>query len=95
MLMKLSPFQIFNQYSFFVLVALVTILGSTFLWWRKAGPLWWVGLIVALVALAGYALTSRVQQLQPAAIKLDSVENIRTTLRKSGKPSLVEFYSNY
>jgi hypothetical protein len=91
--MKLSPFQVFNQYSFFVSVVLVAAIGGALLLWRNAGPLWWIGLVVVLVAMIGFALSSRVQQ--PAVVKLDTVENIRNTIRKSGKPSLVEFYSNY
>lgn len=91
--MKLSPFQIFNQYSFFTSVVFVAILGGALLRWLRAGPLWWVGLAVVLLAMLAYALASRVQQ--PVAIKLDTVEDIRRTISKSGKPSLVEFYSNY
>ena len=91
--MKLSPFQVFNQYSFFVSVVLVAAIGGALLLWRGAGPLGWIGLAVVLAAMIGFALSGRVQQ--PAAIKLDTVEDIRSTITKSGKPSLVEFYSNY
>ncbi len=91
--MKLSPFQVFNQYSFFTSMVLVAIFGGALLWWRNAGPLWWVGLAVVLVGMIAFALTSHVRQ--PVAIKLDTVADIRRTISKSGKPSLVEFYSNY
>lgn len=46
-----------------------------------------------LVGIVAYALISRVPQT--ATMKLDTAADIRAAIPTAGKPTLVEFYSNY
>ncbi len=85
--------QIFNQFSFFLLPALILIAAAMIMILRRARPIFWVAWGVVIVGVVAYALASRVPQT--ATVKLDTAADIRTAIQSAGKPTLVEFYSNY
>ncbi|BCX02131.1 MAG: hypothetical protein KatS3mg053_0069 [Candidatus Roseilinea sp.] len=85
--------QIFNQYSFFLLPAIVLAVAAVVLIRRRARPIFWAAWGAVLVGIVAYALISRVPQT--ATVKLDTAAAIRATIQNAGKPTLVEFYSNY
>ncbi len=85
--------QFFNQFSFFMLPATVLIVAAVILRWRKARPVWWFGWGMAIVGVVMFALFNRMPQT--TALKLDTAADIRATIASAGKPTLVEFYSNY
>jgi hypothetical protein len=85
--------QVFNQYSFFVMPTMVLIIVAGVLIWRRARPVFWAGWGFALVGVVVFALANRVPQT--ATVKLDTAADIRAVIQTAGKPTLVEFYSNY
>jgi hypothetical protein len=89
----MSIVQVFNQYSFFMLPATILVVAAAVLIWRRAKPIVWAVWGLALVGVVVFALANRVSQT--ATAKLDTAADIRTAIQASGKPTLVEFYSNY
>ncbi|MCS6848491.1 MAG: hypothetical protein RMN52_12360 [Anaerolineae bacterium] len=85
--------QILNQYSFFVLPAIVLAAVAVVLIRRRARPVFWAAWGAVLVGIVAYALISRVPQT--TTVKLDTADDIRTAIQTAGRPTLVEFYSNY
>lgn len=85
--------QFVNQHSFLLLPALLLALAAGILLWRKARPLWWGAWGLALVGVVAFALINRVPQT--TAVKLDTATDIRAAVQGPGRPTLVEFYSNY
>lgn len=91
--MEMTIVQVFNQYSFFLLPAIVLAVVAVVLVRRRARPAFWAVWGVVLAGVILYALVSRVPQT--ATVKLDTAADIRTAIQTAGKPTLVEFYSNY
>lgn len=89
----MSILQFFNQHSFFLLPTLLLALAAGILLWRRARLLWWGAWGLALVGVVAFALVNRVPQT--ATVKLDTAADIRAAIASAGKPTLVEFYSNY
>jgi hypothetical protein len=85
--------QFFNQYSFFMLPATILVVAAAVLIWRRAKPIVWALWGLAVVGVVAFALANRVPQT--ATVKLDTAADIRAAIQASGKPTLVEFYSNY
>jgi hypothetical protein len=85
--------QFFNQYSFFMLPATILVVAAAVLMWRRAKPIVWAVWGLALVGVFAFALINRVSQT--ATVKLDTAADIRAAIQVSGRPTLVEFYSNY
>lgn len=85
--------QAFNQYSFFLLPAIVLLVVAIVLMRRRVRPVLWAVWAVALAGVVAYALISRVPQT--TTVKLDTAADIQAAIRAAGKPTLVEIYSNY
>lgn len=81
---------IFNQYSYLTFTVLGTLLLLFILW--RSRVRWWriglVGLALAVAIAAGWLV------LRPGSSDVDSVAAAEQVL-SSGKPTLIEFYSNY
>lgn len=85
--------QFFNQFSFYLLPALVLMGVAAVLIWRKARRVWWLGWSSAVILVVAFALLNRIPQT--TELKLDTASDIRSAIASAGKPTLVEFYSNY
>jgi TRAP-type uncharacterized transport system fused permease subunit len=85
--------QFFNQHSFLLLPVFLLIAAAAVLIWRKARPAWWGAWALTLVGVAAFVLLTR--EPQTARVKLDTAADIRTVIQTAGRPTLVEFYSNY
>ena len=88
----MTPIQYLNQFSVFMLPGLLLLAAAVFMALRRAKPMLWMAWVGALMLVAAAVLAQRTPQT--TALKLDSVSDIRVAIA-SGKPSLVEFYSNY
>lgn len=73
--------------------ATALLVAAAVLRWRKAKPVWWFGWVMAIVGMAIFAFANRVPQT--SEVKLDTAADIRAAIANAGKPTLVEFYSNY
>jgi uncharacterized membrane protein len=89
----MTPFQFFNQYSFFVMALFglaVTVLLARILQQRKVAN----GLLLA--GLAGMLIAAIVLRAPRAStIDTSSAAGIRSGLANAGKPTLVYFHSHY
>ncbi|NJM40269.1 MAG: hypothetical protein HC853_05650 [Anaerolineae bacterium] len=84
--------QYLNQFSVFMLPGLLLLVAAVVMVIKRARLVLWLGWMGALLMVVGAVMAQRTPQT--ANLKLDSVADIRTALA-SGKPSLVEFYSDY
>lgn len=85
----MTLFQTFNQNSFVVSSGFVLVVIAAILLVRKARRAWLVwGACVVAAAIGWFALRTT------DGLQLNSVADYEAALR-SGKPTLIEFYSNY
>lgn len=76
-----------------MLPATVLMVAAAVLRWRKSRPAWWIGWGAVVLGVAVFAFANRVPQT--TAMKLDTSADIRVAIQSTGKPTLVEFYSNF
>jgi hypothetical protein len=84
--------QYANQFSVFMLPGLLLLAAAVFMAVKRARLVLWLGWMGALLMVVSAVVAQRT--LPTANLKLDSVADIRRAIA-SGKPSLVEFYSDY
>jgi hypothetical protein len=85
----MSVFQFFNEHSYLIISGTLLAIGAVVLIIRKARRAWllWFGL--ALIGVVGwFALRTG------SGTQLNSVEDYEANIR-TGRPVLVEFYSDY
>ncbi len=88
----MTPFEFFNQYSFFMPWALLLLVLSAVLAVKRARRGWWiVGAGVAGLAIAAAVLTTP----RASAIDTSSADSIQRGIAGAGKPVLVHFHSHY
>jgi hypothetical protein len=88
----MTPIQYLNQFSVFMLPGVLLLVAAGFMLFKRAQPMVWMAWAGALMLVVAAVLAQRTPQT--TAIKLDSVADIRAAIT-SGRPALVEFYSNY
>ncbi len=81
--------QVFNQNSFVFISGFALAVAAVMLLARKARRAWLVWGVCVIAAVIGWFALRTTDGLQ-----LNTVADYEATLR-SGKPTLVEFYSNY
>jgi hypothetical protein len=89
----MSILQVFNQFSAIMLPTVILIVAAIVLLRRRARPVAWVTWGLVLVGVVVFALVNRVPQT--ATAKLDTAADIRVAIQGAGRPTLIEFYSNY
>ena len=89
---NLTPIQYLNQYSVFMLPALLLLAAAGVMAVKRTRPVIWLAWAGALLMVVGAVLAQHTAQT--ASVKLDTAADIRFAVA-SGKPALVEFYSNY
>lgn len=85
----MSLFQIFNQNSFVFISGFALAVAALVLFVRKAHRAWLVWGACVVAAVAGWFALRTTDGLQ-----LNTVADYEATLQ-AGRPTLVEFYSNY
>lgn len=83
--------QIANRFSFLLLPLFVFTVVAVLLWLRRSSWRPWAAWTSLLVVFLVYVVISG----QVATAGYNTPENIRRSLETAGKPTLVEFYSNY
>ena len=85
----MSVFQFFNEHSYLIISGTLLAIGAVVLLIRKARRAWWLWIGLALIGGAGwFALRTG------SSTQLISVEDYEAIIR-TGRPVLVEFYSDY
>jgi hypothetical protein len=88
----MTPFEFFNQYSFFMPWVLVLLVLSAILAWRRARKGW----LLVLAGVIGLGIAAVVlPSPRPSTIDVSSAGAIRSALMTSGRPTLVHFHSHY
>ena len=82
-------FQFFNQHSFLLTGSLVLIVTTIVLLRRRARKGWLIWGSLAVVLGAGWVVLRT-----GAGLQLNSVDDYEAAI-KAGRPTLVEFFSNY
>lgn len=85
----MTLFQVFNQNSFVIISGLGLIIAALILLARKARRGWLIWGALALAAVIGWAALRTTDGTQ-----LNSAADYEAALR-AGRPTLIEFYSNY
>lgn len=85
--------QFLNQHSALMLPVIMLFAAAAVLIWRKARPVFWGFWALALVGVGAFVLLNR--EPQTTTLTLDTAADIRAAIQTAGKPTLVEFYSNY
>jgi hypothetical protein len=88
----MTPFEFFNQYSFFMpwvlaLLALAGVLAS-----RRARK-GWLLILAGVVGLGAAAVIVRAPR--QTTVDVSSVDAIRAAIASNGRPTLVHFHSHY
>jgi hypothetical protein len=88
----MTPFEFFNQFSFFMPWALLLTALSVLFVIKRARRGWWIiGAGVIGLAIAGFVLTTP----RPTSIDTGSADSITRGIASAGKPVLVHFHSHY
>jgi len=85
----MTLFQVLNQNSFVIISGLGLIIAALMLLARKARRGWLIWGALALASVIGWAALRTTDGLQ-----LNSAADYEAALR-AGRPTLIEFYSNY